>query len=131
MNNLGQMSHFGGENYVSLWLWIRFKEFLKTLQSERGREVDESYMNGFSKKNSFRTIGPFGTKNCASLQLWICCKDFFYTMKEAKVHMEVMLMDFLKPRILNNSRSALRTSLKFCTMKETKRHFKIILMGFF
>ena len=51
------MSHFGPKNYVSLWLWIRSKEFLKILQSERGR--DESYMNGFSKKNSFRTIGPF------------------------------------------------------------------------
>ena len=43
--------------------------------------------------------------------------------------MEVMLMDFLKLRILNNSRSVLRTSLKFCTMKETKRYF-MILMAF-
>ena len=53
------MSHFGHENYLSLWLWIRSKEFLKILQSERSREVNESYMNGFSKKNSFWTIGPF------------------------------------------------------------------------
>ena len=48
--NGGQMSHFGPENYVSLWLWIRSKEFLKILQSERSREVNETYMNGFSKK---------------------------------------------------------------------------------
>ena len=52
-------------------------------------------------------------------------------MKEAKGYIEVMLMDFLKPRILSNSRSALKSSLKFCTMKETKKHFKIILMFFF
>ena len=84
----------------------------------------------FPKKIDLELLGHFGPKNYASLQLWICCKDFF-TMKETKVHMEVMLMDFLKPRILNNSRSSLRTSLKFCTMKETKRHFKIILMGLF
>ena len=51
-------------------------------------------------------------------------------MKDAKGYMKVMLMDFLKPRILNNSRFALRTYLKFCTMKKTKRHFKIILMVF-
>ena len=56
------MSHVGPKNYVSLWLWIHSKEFLKILQSKRGREVDESYMNDFSKKNSFRTIGPFWHK---------------------------------------------------------------------
>ena len=61
------MSHFGPKIYVSLWLWIRSKEFLKILQSERGREVDESYMNGFSKKNSFRTIGPFWHKKLCIL----------------------------------------------------------------
>ena len=45
--------------------------------------------------------------------------------------MEVILMDFLKLHILNNSGSALRTSLKLLTMKETKRYFKITVMVFF
>ena len=78
------MSHFGPKNYVSLWLWVHSKEFLKILQSKRGREVDESYMNEFSKKNQLKLLGHFGTKNCASLQLWICCKDFFTQWKRPR-----------------------------------------------
>ena len=76
--NLGQMGHFGPENGVSLYLWILSKEFFKILLNERGREVDESYINGFSGKNShLELLGHFGTKDCASSQLWICCEDFF------------------------------------------------------
>ena len=46
-------------------------------------------------KTSFRTIGPTLDR----------LEELFLTMKEAKGYMEVMVMDLLKLRMLNNSRS--------------------------
>ena len=56
----------------------RSKEFLKILHDERGREVDKSYIDGFSKKKiNLELLDHFGTKNCTSSQLWIGCKNLF------------------------------------------------------
>ena len=82
---LGQVSHFGPKNYVSLWLLIRSKEFLKILHSERGR--DESYMNGFSKKIHLELLGHFDKENCVSSQLWgSAVRIFLHNERRQGVH---------------------------------------------
>ena len=53
------MGHFGPENEVSSELWICSKDFFKTFHNKGGQEIYENYINGFSKKISFRAIGPF------------------------------------------------------------------------
>ena len=66
-------------------------------------------------KTSFRTIGPTLDR----------LEELFLTMKEATGYMKVMVMDLLKLRMLNNSRS--KDFFKFCTMKETKKTLKIYI----
>ena len=125
------------------------KGFLEIVYNERNQEVHESYINGFSEKNSsLRQTGHFGPKDDACSYFWICPKDFIniFHNKEAERYVKTILLVFpikISSRVTGPFwtqkwgatilpsylwiHSTLSIFLKFCTMKGAKRYIKIIV----